>query len=142
MPTVSTGTTFAVSKKLPETLDESGFSVLTYTQIRGVRSVGDISEQHQTAQRNPIGSMSYQQRVGTTSSDVQLELYRIADAGQTMLRDAVKARTSYSYKLMEADGLVLYFTAGASSRTHGGITSGSLVDNKIKLDIDSKIIEV
>lgn len=139
-PTVASGTTLSVCAALPATKDQAGFAALTYTQIRGVRSVADIGKTHQTAQRNPIGSpFSYQTRVGYSSGNVPLELIRIADAGQAILRAAVDASASYSYRLTQPDGMTLYFSAEAASRVQG--TSG-IADTKMTLEINSEIIEV
>lgn len=143
MPTISNGTTFAVSQALPVTKDQAGFASLTYTPIRGVRSVGDIGKQHQTAPSNTIGdAVPYNRRVGLAAASLPMELIRIADAGQTLLRAAIDASVSYSYRLTELDGSLMYFTAAATSRMHGGFASGGIADTKMSLEIDSVIVEI
>lgn len=140
-PTVSSGTTLAVSQALPATKDQAGFAALTYTQIRGVRSIPDIGEQYQTQASNTIGQVRpVNRKVGLAALSLPLELIRIGDAGQAILRAALAATASYSYKLTQTDGLVMYFTASATNRMHGGFSDG-IADTKITLEIDSQIIE-
>lgn len=142
MPTVSNGTTFAVCQARPATVDLAGFSALAYTQIRGVRSLGDIGKQYQTATANPIGApRPYQRRTGLAAATLPLELFRIADPGQAILRAAVDASESYSYRRTSPDGATDYFTAKVSSRMGGGNSPGSIADTKVTLEIDSAVIE-
>ena len=143
MPTVSAGTAFAVSQELPATYDKAGFAALTYTRIRGVRSVGDLGKAYKTAPNNAIGlEVPQVRRVGLAAQALPLELARIADAGQTILRAAIDASVSYSYQLTQPDGMLLCFTAAVNSRIHGGFAPGSIADTKCTLDIDSFIVEV
>lgn len=143
-PIISNGSTLAVSTVLPASYDASGFAALTFTQIRGVRTVGDIGKQWRTAERNVAGA----QRVDTVraggyaSGSLQLELVRITDAGQDALRAAIDATVSYSYRLTQPDGKTLYFSAAAISRQHGGFTAGSIADTKMTLSLDSDIVEI
>lgn len=141
-PTVSSGTTIAVCAALPATMNAAGFAALAFTQIRGVRAIPDIGEQYQTQESNAISQVRPGNRkVGLAAMSLPLELIRIADAGQAMLRTAVDASASYSYRLKQMDGLTMYFTAGATNRTHGGFSFG-IADTKITLEVDSRIIEV
>jgi hypothetical protein len=142
-PTLASGTTFAVATALPATYDQAGFAALAYTQIRGVRAVGEIGKQWLTIPQNPIGSpRPTQRRVGLAAASVPLELIRIADAGQSILRAAIDVVVSYSYRQTQSDGSLSYFTAAAISRMNGGIASGGIADTKVTLDIDSVVIEV
>lgn len=142
MPTVASGTTLSVSQALPATVNQAGFAALAYTQIRGMRSIPDIGEQYQTQPDNTIGRVRpVNRKVGLAALSLPLELIRIADVGQMVLRAALTMSVSYSYRLTQVDGLVMYFTAGATSRMLGGFSSG-IADTKIMLEIDSAIIEV
>lgn len=142
-PTISAGTIFSVSASMPGSIDLAGFSALNYTPIRGARNVGDIVDQAQTITRNPLGKrFSYQHRVGHSSGSVNLQLVRLNDAGQALLRNAMAAKTSYSYCLKRPDESLLYFTAQATRRAHGGFDPSSIADTAVTLEIDSEIIEV
>ena len=142
-PTIAAGSTFAICSTLPATYTQAGYAALTFTVVRGVRSVGEVGTQWQTTTRNDIGlSYSYTKRVGKAAATLQLEMLRITDAGQTMLRAAVDAATSYAYRIVSSDGNTQYFTAAAISRTQAPITSASLNSTNMTLAIDSLIIEV
>lgn len=143
MPTVSNGASLAVSQALPATIDAAGFGALAYTPIRGARTVGDIGKQYQVVADNTIGlPRPVQRRTGLAQQSITVELYRINDVGQAMLRAAIDATGSFSYRLMAPDGLTLYFSAAASSRMHGGFAPGSIADTKVTLEISSVVIEI
>jgi len=141
-PTVSSGTRLEVSIDLPATYDAAGFGALTWVQIRGARTVGDIGNQFQTQANNPIGGTPHNRRAGPAIQSLALELIRIADAGQAILRDAINEDVVYSYRLTQPDGMRLCLTAQASSRMHGGFASGSIADTKMMLEINCKVVEV
>jgi hypothetical protein len=142
IPTIGGGTTLSVCAALPPTYDQTGYQSLNYTQIKGVRSVGEIGEQFKTAENNMIGGIPSMRKVGRAASNIGLEVIRITDEGQAILNAAMDATTSYSYKITRADGSALYFTGAASSRKWASITGNSLVGSKMQLEIDSRIIEV
>lgn len=142
IPTIGGGTTFAVCAALPATVTQAGFQALNWTQIKGVRSVGDVGEQFKTAENNMIGGTPSMRRVGRASSNISLEIMRIIDEGQVILNESMEASISYSYRITRPDGSLIFFTAAASSRKWASITGNSLVGSKMQLEIDSRIIEV
>jgi hypothetical protein len=142
-PTISIGTALSVAAKLPATYDRAGFQSLVFTSIRGARTIGDIGKQFQLQPNNAIGApRPVQQRTGLAQQSLAVELYRIADPGQQMLRAAIDAPGSYSYRLVAPDGLTMYFTAAASGRMHGTFQAGSIGDTKLTLEIDSVVVEI
>ena len=141
IPTIGGGTTLSVCASLPSTITQASFQALTWVQIKGVRSVGEMGEQFKTAENNVIGGIPSMRKVGRAASNIGLEIMRIVDDGQTILNAAMDATTSCSYKITRADGSALYFTGAASSRKWAGITGNSLVGHKMQLEIDSRIIE-
>ena len=138
---IAAGTTLSVCAALPETLTQAGYEALTFTQVKGVRSVGDIGKTHQTLENRTIGKVPYNQRVGIDINTLQLELFRIDDAGQYLLRAAVDDADSYSYRVV-APGLTRYFTAGCSARLPGTGDSKTICDTRVTLEIDSEVIEI
>ncbi len=142
MPTVANGTTFATSPASPATIDEAGFVALTYTPIRGIRSVGDIGVQHETALRNVAGATRpVQCPIGAAAFSLRVELFKVDDPGQNMLRAAAVAPDTLSFCLTAPDGAVTYFTGAPSSALGGGFTAGSIADTKVTIEIDSEIVE-
>lgn len=141
-PIISAGTTLALSAALPATTSKTGFEALTFTPIRGARSVGDIGVQYRTIERNVVGDrLSIPAREGYSSGVAQIELVRLADLGQDLLRAAVASDAGYSYRLTRRDGSRLYFTAIVTSYGHGGFAPNSIADTKITLGITSDLIE-
>ena len=143
MPTSLAGSTLAVSRSTPADVTAAGFAVLSYTQIKGVKVVGEIGNQYATTTRNHIGlARPYQTMSGLAELSVQVELIRIADAGQDALRAAVGVDAACSYRAMRPDGSILYFTAQVNGLMNGGFTSTSIAEQKCNLAVLSKVIEV
>lgn len=143
LPTISAGTTLSVSQSLPVVKTQSGFEALTFTQIRGVRSIGDFGKQHQTVDHSDIDSdFVYKKRVGYSNGSLELELYKLIDDGQVILKNAIDLDLSYSFKINETDGSIYYFTGMASRRLLGIGDSSAVANNKITIEIDSQIIEI
>lgn len=141
MVTTSAGTTFAVAAFLPAAYTEAGFAALTYTQIRGIKLIGDIVRQYETTKRDVIGEeVPYNQRTGRAAVSADVEVIRITDAGQAVLLAAFSALWSYSFRLTRRDGSVMYFTAKPSDWSSGGFSPSSIADNRCTLQIDSEVI--
>lgn len=143
MPTIANGTGLSICMALPATLDQAAYEVLSFVQIRGARTVGDIGDQYQTGVADLIGALRpVQMRTGLAAQTIAVELFRIADAGQSLLRAAIDAPGSCSFQLRASDGLTMYFTAAVSSRLHGTFQSGSIADTKLSLEVDSPVLEI
>jgi len=141
-PILSSGTALFISEELPLDYDQATFETLTFTQIRAMRSVGDIFFQHQTVENRTIGQKPYMQRVGELTSNLQLELYRIDDAGQTLLSEAVDSMDSYSFKVVSPDSYTQYFTAAVTYKANGVGSQSSIAEGRYTLELDGDVIEV
>lgn len=127
---VSAGTTIWVSASVPAT---------TYTQIRGVRSVSDLGVVTETVISRPVYGKPKLVSVGKQAQTVLLELYRMTDDGQTMLKSLVNSRFEYSFKVMQSNGETNYFTATASQHLNGVGTGSTIFDARINLELTSDI---
>lgn len=141
-PFVSAGTKFLISESLPSMISRAGFEALSYTQVRGVRSVGDVGTQYRTGMNDPIGGIPSLRRGGLDAMSLQLELYSISDAGQSLLKSTIDSPFSFSYRLEQPNGDIRYFTAIATSRLNGIGDTSSIADIKMVLQINSAVIEV
>lgn len=142
MVTTSAGTKFWICAALPATYDANGFSALSYTQIRGVRQIGDIVQQYTTVLRDVIGEdVAYNQRLGLGPASVNVEVVRIDDAGQSILMASFASIQPCSYRLTRRSGASIHFTARMSDWSSGGFSRSSIADNKCTLQIDSNVIE-
>lgn len=133
------GTLFYISSRLPVIENGSSFSALTYTQIRGVRSIGDLGGESIIQVNNFIGIHPQNMILGSTPQTLQLELIKISDEGQTALKEADHDKIKRSYKATQKDGTTYYFTGTVSSRLSGLV---GLADTKISIELNSKIIEI
>ena len=143
MPTSLAGSTLAVSRATPVDVTAAGFAALSYTQIKGVKVIGELGTQYATATRNYIGlTRPYQAMSSLAELSLQVELIRIADAGQDVLRSVVGLDSACSYRATRPDGSLIYFTAQANTLMNGGFTSTSIAEKKCNMAVLSKVIEV
>lgn len=141
MPTVSAGTKVEVSISLPVTLDQAGFEALAYTQVKGIRIVGDITKQYAKGEYQSLDMpFPVQRRYGFEAGSILIEMIRINDAGQSIMKSAIDGG-SYSYRITEPDGAKHYFTATAISRASGTGDPKALSDRKMTLAFDCQPIE-
>lgn len=142
-PLILSGTTFWVSAALPATQTLADFAALTYTQARGVRSVGDFEKQWQSRPDETISlsDLIKNKRTHYIYPNVLIDMIRIPDAGQTLLLTAADSDTAYSYKVLHRDGTGLYFSAlGMSRKTDYG-EAANLIGKGVMLSLEYDPIE-
>ena len=138
---ISAGSTISVSANAPLNRTAAEFGALTYTQIRGVRSVGDIGRVNETFQSRPLYGKPSNVSVGSGVQSLTLELYRwISDGGQNIVIGLSGTRFEYSFKVVDAAGVVSYFTATSSQNAAGIGNGSSITDNRITLDLTSEVV--
>lgn len=143
MPTSLAGSTFAVSRSTPADATAAGFAALRFTQIKGVKVIGELGNQYATTIRNCIGlARPHQAMSGLAELSLQVELIRIADDGQDVLRSVVGLDSACSYRATRPDGSLIYFTAQVNGLMNGGFTSGSIAEQKCNMSVLSKVVEV
>lgn len=138
---ISAGSTISVSENAPLMRTADEFGELTYTQIRGVRAVSDLGRVNETFQSRPLYGKPSNVSVGSGVQTLTIELYRgITDAGQNIVRELSGTRFEYSFKVVDAAGVVSYFTA-TSSQNAAGIANGTaIMDNRITLELTSEVV--
>lgn len=143
MPTPLAGSTLAVTQAAPVEATAAGFSALTYVPIKGVKVVGELGTQYSTSTKNAIGqARPYQAMTGLAELSLQIELIRIADAGQNVLRAVVGLEPPCSYRVQRPDLSILYFTAQINSLMNGGFSPTSIAEQKCNLAVLSAVVEV
>ncbi len=141
-PHVSTGSTVGVSAVLPSTLTRSAFDALAYTPVRGVRVLSCLGKSYQNVPFHPIGAaVPYQRRVAQAAASLPLEMYRLVDPGQALLRAALDSESSFSFRVTVPGIGHHYFTARASSRMLGIGGGTDIAVTSVALEIDSPIFE-
>lgn len=141
-PNVLAGAKVALCPDVPAVLDAATFGALPFQLVRGVRVFGALASQYQTVAYQPIGAgVSFLRRVGRAPQSLQLDLYRIVDAGQEVLRAAAKEDRQYSFRI-DVPGLgPHYFLAKASNRSLSGGTASDLAGVNVTLELESAVIE-
>lgn len=141
-PHVSTGSTVGISTMLPSALTRSAFEAFAYTPVRGVRTASSLGKSYQTAPFHPIGApVPFQRRVGLAAASWPLDVYRLADPGQDLLRAALDSETSFSFRITVPGIGHHYFTARASSRMLGIGGGTDIAITSVALEIDSPVFE-
>jgi hypothetical protein len=141
-PFVTNGTQFFICASLPATYDATGYGALSFTKIRGVRSIGDIGGAYNLVESNAIGGIRHNKRSGNAILTIDLEVVSIDDVGQALLKSTYFSSSSYSYKVLGVDGQLWYFTAGCARRYHNPGNANSVADIKISLEVDSELLEI
>jgi hypothetical protein len=141
-PFVNNGNLFYISSALPATYDNAGYSALTWTQIRGIRSIGDIGVTYETIDYNVIDGIRHNKKSGTLANSIAVEVIKIDDAGQTMLKTLIGLTSSYSFKCVTVDNTIYYFTAACSYRMANAGESSNIHITRLTLELDSDLLEV
>jgi hypothetical protein len=135
-------TTVHVSAAAPATFTLDGYQALTFTQVRGVRTIGTLTKQYQTVTFTPLaGGLPRQRRVARAPQSLQLDLYRIEDAGQALLRAAIDQDAPYSFRIVIPGCGAHFFTARASNRALGLGSATDTAATSITLEIETEILE-
>lgn len=123
------GTCLSVSAAAPATHDAAGFAALTWTQVGELESIGEFTINHATV--NFTNLCTGKTSVAKGAEEAVTVAIGVAldrdDAGQTLMTTARKSLTAvYSFKIMEANGDIVYFRAHVMSER---ITGGSGVND-------------
>jgi len=123
------GTCLSVSAAAPTTHDAAGFAALTWTQVGELESIGEFTINHATV--NFTNLCTGKTSVAKGAEEAVTVAIGVAldrdDAGQTLMTTARKSLTAvYSFKIMEANGDIVYFRAHVMSER---ITGGSGVND-------------
>lgn len=143
VPQTVSGTRLFISATLPLLDALAGYAPIVFTQIRGVRILGDIPISHQTRERNIMDSTA----VKTVATGamlypvVPIEVYRINDAGQALLNNSINSMQAYTFKIERADGSGLYFQAKTLKKVIALGDSSNLHTKPFELAFDSLPIE-
>lgn len=137
------GSMLLVAPTRPGAQTLAAYAALEYTQVRGVKVVGELGNQYATVPRNHIGLVRpYQAMTGALAElSLQIELIRIADAGQDILRAAVGITPGYSYCARRPDGSELYFSGEMNTLMNGAFEAKSIAEQRCTMAVTSKVFE-
>lgn len=106
------------------TLDASGFGGLTYTEVKGVGSVGETGNNTNILTYDTLAEDVVDKAKGMTNAgDPPLECARIAeDPGQILMRTygAITNHNKYAFKIEMQDGSIQYLRGLVTGPTRPG----------------------
>ncbi|MGE8449101.1 MAG: hypothetical protein ACN6OP_00475 [Pseudomonadales bacterium] len=141
-PQVLAGATVSLCPDSPAALDVAAFAALPFRQVRGVRVSGPLSAQYQTVAFHAIGAkVPFLRRVARAPQTVQLDLLRILDAGQAMLRTAAREDKPYSFCIALPGIGRHFFVAKVSSRALSVGSATDLAGVSVTLELETSVIE-
>ena len=142
-PISMAGSMLLVAPARPAAQSLAGYIALQYTQVRGVKVVGELGVQYATTTRKDIGmERPYQAMTGALAElSLQVELIRIADPGQDILRAAVGLVPGYSYCARRPDGTEIYFSAEVNALMNGAFDPKSIAEQRCTMAVTTKVFE-
>ena len=144
----STGVKLAVVDDVPTTIDETGFSALSYTTVGEVIDLPEYGPSVEVVTSQPLATgvtEKYNGFINYGSITLGLEL-DLEDAGQAILEAGVPVPpaqyTPHSFEITFPDGTVEYFIGGIFSYTRNPGSANSMIGSSVQVEINSKIVRV
>lgn len=123
----SAGTTIAISASTPATIDEAGYSPLTFTDIGEVTDGGEHGRTYNIVTHNPLATRGTVKLKGSfDDGTITLQMaYAPGNAGQALLETALDDDEFYAFEITLQDGTIRYFQAMVSGNpiNVGGVDS-------------------
>lgn len=140
-PFTNNGTRFYIATGLPFFSTIEAYTILNFTQIIGVRSIGEIGNSHEAIDFNTIGNIRYNKKMGRAALSIPIELINLAGVGQSMINALVNTNSAAAFKIISTDNTTYYFTAECSSNLASRGDSSVVTSRKLILNVNSELIE-
>ena len=124
------GTKLFVSNAAPATQTAAGFAALTWTEVGQITNIGSVvGREYSTSTLSTVSDGQDREKKGSFKlPNAEFECAWAADdAGQILVAAASKNYSVPSFKLVNQDASIDYFTAQVSKFTKGGGTSNDSV---------------
>lgn len=133
------GTKLYVSAALPTTNDETGFTALTWTQIKEAESIVPPSNAFADVTFTSLEDSMTRHIKGVNDPTALTATlgYDSADAGQNLLFTALASKNAYSFKIEYDDGEERY----AQGRVFELTDSGGTNNDVVKLSLSVRLTE-
>jgi hypothetical protein len=128
MSTNDIGTTLAIATGLPATFDEAGYEAMTWVNIAGLVSIGEVGDDHETISVPDLTLGRIRTIKGAaTGTTIAIALREVLlDAGQAAAEVAAKAAGGeYSFRVGEPAGKEQYFSGVCMSWKRTERSTGS-----------------
>lgn len=130
------GSKFFIASAAPATNDAAGFTTLTWVEVGQITNIGSVvGREYSTSTLSTVSDGQDREKKGSFKlPNAEFECAWAADdAGQILVSAASKNYSVPSFKLLNQDGSIDYFTAQVSKFTKGGGTSNDAVKGMITL---------
>ena len=139
------GTVVSVSAALAAApKDSAAYAALTWTEITGVASVGEIGPIYEVLTFSDLKDGVTRKAHGTLNNGDPAMQYRVIelDPGQIIVNDALTARTTIAFKVTRASGLIQYFEGIISSAPTNEATGSAIYAKSSNVGVSSPLVEV
>lgn len=143
--TLSSGTTVSVAAASPATYNVAGYGALTYTAVGEVESVGEFGGSATVTQFTPLGTGVVKKFKGSIDyGQMALVVGRLlSDDGQELLKDGfdgTKRYAEHSFKIVDSDGSIIYFTGMIASFSNQVNDANSVTKVSVNIDINNPVV--
>ena len=139
------GTVVSVSATLAaDPKDASDYAALTWTEIKGVASVGEIGPIYEVLTHSDLKDGVTRKAHGSLNNGDPAIQYRVIelDAGQIIINSALIGRTTIAFKVTRASGLIQYFEGIISSAPTNEATGAAIYAKSSNIGVSSSLVEV
>ena len=141
------GTTLSLVAGVPETFNDAGYADLTYTSVGEVGDLGEFGGTREVVTFTPVDTGIVAKRPGSIDyGQMSLQIARdAADTGQVALQSALDGAESgnvHSFKLLDRNGDILYYTGIVSSFTYSAGSANTMFGGSCTIDLTSKPLAV
>ena len=141
------GTTLSLVAGVPETFNDAGYADLTYAAVGEVGDLGEFGGTREVVTFTPVDTGIVAKRPGSIDyGQMSLQIARdAADTGQVALQSALDGAESgnvHSFKLLDRNGDILYYTGIVSSFTYNAGSANTMFGGSCTIDLTSKPLAV
>ncbi|MDZ7904599.1 MAG: hypothetical protein U5N55_01535 [Cypionkella sp.] len=122
------GTIVAIATGLPSTFDESGYEAMTWVNIAGLQSIGEVGDEHETISVPDLTGKRIRTIKGAAiGATIPIALYEVdSDAGQAAAELAAKGSDGeYSFRVSGPGTKKQYFSGVCMSWKRTERSTGS-----------------
>ncbi len=146
----SAGTKLYICASAPATFDQTGYELLTFTQIKDITNLGALGREYAVIPHKPLDSRQIHKFKGSfDEGGLQLEMgWAPADAGQILLAAGLASDSDYYFKLEFNDNpggtsnTIFYFPAKVMSSPKNIGEADSITTQSCQILINGTVVEI
>jgi hypothetical protein len=142
--TTAAGSKLAISAGIPATLDVAGYDALTYTNVKGVESIGGFGAATEVVTFTPLDG-AVEKYKGPTNYGNLTPTIKVddTDAGQALLQVASAPLNLawYAIRVTKPDGAIRYFQAGVFGYPETIGAANSMITAAPQIEINTPIVK-